>query len=264
MAHLWQRPFGDTVPEDKPASEDRLIMLCDGVFAIAITLLVLDIRLPDGLKPDQFPEQLPDLLFKILFYFITFLVIAGYWIMHRRIMHQVRRLDRNFIWLTFLFLSFVALFPVMMTLLTGYGQYREAVIIYTLTLAACGFSSSFLWIYASRNHRLIDPNIDQELIRFRTIATLIIPTYYTLSLLLLFVIPGHPSNIFYSWVFIGFPIRLVRSIYRRRLARREQLADGSHAEPSDRDDEPPSAPLTEKKSMAEEKPAAGEKATAES
>src|SRR5689334_15971960 len=162
MAHLWQKQLGDIVPEDKPASEDRLVMLCDGVFAIAITLLVLDIRLPDDPKllteSALFRAQLSDLLFnKVLYYFITFLVIAGYWVMHRRIMHQVRRLDSRFIWLTFLFLAFVALFPVSMTLLVGYGQYREAVIFYVLTLAACGFSSSFLWIYASWNRRLIDP-----------------------------------------------------------------------------------------------------------
>src|SRR5258708_35604606 len=149
----------ETPSHNKPPSEDRLIMLCDGVFAIAITLLVLDIRLPDDLA--HFYNNLHELLIKIMFYFITFLVIAGYWIMHRRIMQDVRRLDKRFMWLTFLFLSFVALFPATIPLIGTFGQYREAIIMYVLTLAACGFSASFLWIYASWSHRLIDPDVDQ-------------------------------------------------------------------------------------------------------
>lgn len=223
MAYLHD----DTAPEGRPANEDRLIMLCDGVFAIAITLLVLDIRIPDG--STQFSADLSALLRKIMFYFVTFLIIAGYWIMHRRVMRQIKRLDRRFIWFTFLFLSFVALFPATMNLLGAYGSHYETVIIYVATISACGFSVALLWIYASWNHRLIDADIDQEQINFRTLNILINPVYFALSLLLLFFF-SDPTSLFFSWIFIGFPVTVIQRVYRYRLSKRvQQGAQGDSA-----------------------------------
>jgi uncharacterized membrane protein len=228
MLHLWQQHDENDISEDPAGKENRLVMLCDGVFAIAITLLVLDIRLPAGLNtPEKFYAALSDLLSeKILFYFITFAVIAGYWNIHRSVMNQVKRIDAVFIWLTFLFLAFVALFPATINLITGeYSPYREMVIIYVVSLAACGFSAAALWIYASWNHRLIDPKISREQIVFRSISSLVLPIYYILSLLLLFVFPDKPSRIFLSWILIGVPMNIVQRVYRHRLKRLGQEAE---------------------------------------
>lgn len=189
------------------------------MMAIAVTLLVLDIRIPDGSK--DFVADLQGLLEKILFYFLTFLVLAGYWVMHRRLMHDIKRVDRSFIWLTLLFIAFVALFPATMSLLGSFGNHYEAVLIYILTISACGFSMAFLWIYAAWKHRLIDERIDQEQINFRALNILINPTYFTLSLLLLFFIPD-PTSLFFSWIFLGIPVTLVRRAYRYRIRRRVQ------------------------------------------
>lgn len=216
MANLWQQ-LENTMPNHKSISEDRLIMLCDGVFAIAITLLILDIRLPDDTS--HFQENLLTFFLKILFYFVTFLIIAQYWILHRYIMHQVRRLDRPFLWLTLLFLAFVALVPATITVVSEFGNHYEADVIYGLSLAACGFSASALWIYASWKHRLIDPTLDQRFIHFSIISTLISPIYFLLSLLLLFILlfSNNPPLIFLSWIFIGIPSTIVRRIYSRQL-----------------------------------------------
>ncbi len=214
MANPLQR-FRDTLPDEKSASEDRLVMLCDGIFAIAVTLLVLDIRLP--IDTVHFRANLPTFFTKILYYFVTFLIIARYWMVHRRIMYMINKLDSVFLWLTFLFLAFIALLPATIIVISEFGKDLIADIIYTVSLAACGLSASALWIYASSHHRLIAPSIDQHFITFRTIDTLVAPIYFLLSLLLFFVplFANDPPLIFYSWIFTSVPSSLLQRYYSR-------------------------------------------------
>jgi uncharacterized membrane protein len=217
MLNRWSSRFEESQLDEKTHGDERLIMLCDGIFAIALTLLVLDIRLPDD--PAKFQANLGDFFLKILFYFITFAILTEYWVTHRNIMHQVQRADRFFTSLTFLFLAFVSLFPVTITVLITFGSHIEADIIYVCSLAACGFSMSALWIYASWKHRLVRPDLDQRLITLRTVSTLIYPVYYLLSLLLLFIpfFVNDPPRIFFSWILIGIPSNILHRVYERRL-----------------------------------------------
>ncbi len=203
---------------EKFSAEDRLIMLCDGIFAIAITLLVINIKLPSGLTEDKFNGALRTQLFsQVLFYLITFLVIAGYWSEHRRLMRLIERIDRRFISLTFLFLAFIAFFPVTSSIVgEGYG-YRSAVILYTLAFAGCGFSSLLLWLYASWHRRLIDPQTSQDEIISRGINIALAPTYFSLSLLLLFS-SITPADIFWTWLLLPFVVFIVRHIQQSWLS----------------------------------------------
>ncbi len=196
---------------------DRLIMLCDGVFAIAITLLVINIKIPAGLTEDTFNAALRTQLFsQVLFYLITFLVVAGYWSEHRRLMKLIERIDRRFISLTFLFLAFIAFFPVTSSIVgEGYG-YRSAVILYTLAFAGCGFSSLLLWLYASWHHRLIDPQMTQDEIISHAINIALAPSYFSLSLLLLFS-SITPANIFWTWLLLPVVVFVVRRIRQSKL-----------------------------------------------
>jgi uncharacterized membrane protein len=202
--------------------EDRLLVLCDGVFAIAATLLVLDIKLPPNISNEaQFNQQLGALLSQVFIYVITFVVIAGYWTQHRSIVRSIERVDSRFTWLTFLFLAFVAFFPVTSGILGAYG-YRGAVILYTLAFAGCGFSLIALWLYAAWNGRLLEqPLSHRELIR-RTLNLGLTPAYFSLSLLLLLT-PLRPTDIFWSWLLLPVVFRLIRLAYRhwqRRPQRR--------------------------------------------
>ncbi len=83
--------------------QDRIVMLSDGVFAIAITLLVLDISLPNGVNSSDVSAIVRSLLPHFIGYTISFIVIAGYWLGHRRIMKVMTHVDHNFLWLNFLF-----------------------------------------------------------------------------------------------------------------------------------------------------------------
>lgn len=191
-------------------------MLCDGVFAIAMTLLVLDIG--SGVGGDKFNESLTTLVSPTISYLVTFLILAVYWRFHRTLMQVVQHLDSAFIWLTFLFLAFIAFFPVTSKLLGTYGNHSSIVILYTLGLSGCGFSAFALWCYATWKHRLISPDLSDREINTRAYTLLLNPLIYCASLLLLFVVPD-PPYICFSWVLIGLTNRAGQFIYKHWLER---------------------------------------------
>lgn len=218
MRDLHKR-LSQFIPDEKTPNEDRLIMLCDGVFAIAITLLVLDIGISSNLQSaDKVLSALRQLVEPGIAYLMTFLIIAVYWRFHRSLMQVVQRLDNTFISLTFLFLAFIAIFPATSKLMGVYGDYRSVVIIYTLGLSGCGFSAFGLWLYATRNHRLVSPDLPQEEINTRTVGLLLNPLIYCTSLVLLIWVPdGWAYLICFSWALIGYTQRGARFAYKRWL-----------------------------------------------
>lgn len=125
----------------KPTTEggtDRLLALSDGVFAIAITLLVLDIHVPQGLDSDGFHEALGDVLPNLGAYGVSLAVLAGFWRDHRAIFRPVRQVDADVIWLTVLGLGLAALLPFPTALVSEYGDERASVVIYSAAVAALG------------------------------------------------------------------------------------------------------------------------------
>lgn len=207
--NLRENNLANLILEENRPGFERLNALCDGVFAIAITLLVLDIKLPEGLSGDKFAEAWDELLTKSIFYLLTFVAVAGYWMAHRRLMTYIKRQDGPFTVLTFLFLAFVVFFPVSFNIVVGYGGHALVAIFYTLILAGCGFSSFLIWTYASTKHRLIDPNVSQHEIRLRTIGSLLSPVYFSLSLLLLLIPNIPPYFVYLSWMFIPLIARII-------------------------------------------------------
>lgn len=196
----------DLVEETKKPGEDRIVMLSDGIFAIAVTLLVLGIQIPpaDTHSRDAFVKALTgDFLTNTLFYVVTFAVLASYWLEHRHLMNSIKQVDRTFLWLNLLFLAFVAFFPVA-TNVVQYAQFPEAVIVYTIVLAGCGYSLALLWIYALSNRRLIAANSDLHSQNSPLIEAVLSPTFILASLCLLFIPNFHPSHVFYSWLFLPF------------------------------------------------------------
>ncbi|HEX3642299.1 MAG TPA: TMEM175 family protein, partial [Ktedonobacteraceae bacterium] len=144
-----------------------------------------------------------DFLSNTLLYIVTFAVLASYWLNHRRLMNIVTRVDRFFLWLNLLFLAFVAFFPIAANV-SKYSQFPEAVIVYTVVLAGCGYCVVLLWIYALGNHRLVAADRDVNSHKSRIIRVAITPTFFLASLLLLFIPNFPPSSVFYSWLLLPF------------------------------------------------------------
>jgi uncharacterized membrane protein len=117
---------------------DRIVNFSDGVFAIVITLLVLDIRVPDipeGLVSQELPGRILALGPKFLSYVISFLVIAVYWQAHHRVFRPIRGYDGTLLWLNFLFLMAISFLPFPTSLLGEYGEEQLSVVIYASNAA---------------------------------------------------------------------------------------------------------------------------------
>lgn len=96
------------------SSNERLILFSDAIIAVTITLLALDIRLPDGdelLTDHQLMGQIADMGPRLFAYALSFLVIGSFWAAHRRRFEHISRSNSGLIWLNFLFLLSLGLIP---------------------------------------------------------------------------------------------------------------------------------------------------------
>jgi uncharacterized membrane protein len=141
----------------------RFGALSDGVFAIALTLLVLDIRLPDGITVETLPASLLELAPRILIYLISFIVIGGAWGSHQRMVSQFKRGDGVLVWLNLLSLLFVTLLPASAALLGRFPGAFIAIIAFALDVILIQLSALWLWRHAASG-RLINPALDSRVI----------------------------------------------------------------------------------------------------
>ena len=169
---------------------DRLIFFSDGVFAIAITLLVLNVALPaiqSGSASAGFVSVLLATVPRLGAYALSFLVISSYWMAHQRTFHYIERYNPTLGWLNLVFLLFVALVPFPTGLLSEYGNQVGAVILYAATLGILGLILFLLWVYASRDHRLVTKKLSAKHIRETTIKNAISPLVFFASIGVAFV-----------------------------------------------------------------------------
>ncbi len=165
---------------------DRINALSDGVFAIAITLLVLNIGVPDDIPADRVAQDLPgrldELIPELLSYAISFLVIGSYWMAHRAIFQKIRAVDRGLMWLNILFLMFVAFLPFPTALLDEYPNDQLPVALYAGSLAVARLPLTAIWWYATHNRRLVHEHLDARTVRWHRIRGLGIPLIFLLSI----------------------------------------------------------------------------------
>ena len=179
---------------------DRIINLSDGVFAIAITLLILDIRvpeIPEGMVATELPGELLALWPKYLGYLLSFLGISVFWNIHNSIFHAIRSYDRGLMWLNFLFLMFVAFLPFPTSLLGEYGSYQLPVAIYAGTLAISRLLLTVLYWYVTSPNRSIAEAQDPATVRFFLIRGLTITGIFLLSIAVSFY---SVSAAIWSWL----------------------------------------------------------------
>ncbi|MGA5170776.1 TMEM175 family protein [Streptomyces lavendulocolor] len=123
---------------DDEGSAARVLALSDGVFAIAMTLLALDIRLPAGLDSAGFEGALGEVVPNLWAYVLSFVVIAAFWQGHHQVFRYVREVDGTVIKLGLISLGLIALMPFPTTLLAEYGDESQSVAVYSGAVAAIG------------------------------------------------------------------------------------------------------------------------------
>jgi uncharacterized membrane protein len=129
----------------------RVEALADGVVAIAITLLVLDIRVPvsDAIATEaDLIAAFGGLLPKLLVYFLSFMTLGIFWTGHATQFHFIRQSDRKLNWISLFFLLFVSILPFTTAFLGQYIEFRFAVGVYWLNILLLGVFLYLHWTYA--------------------------------------------------------------------------------------------------------------------
>jgi uncharacterized membrane protein len=159
----------------------RVIFFSDAVFAIAITLLIIDIRLPAGTVENNLGYVLISLWPNYLAFLMSFFVINLYWIGHIRLFRKIERCNWNLILLNSFQLFFIVIIP-FSTSVMSLVLCQLSVIIYAVVIACAGYMSTFLRIYATRNHRLVNENYSTRDIKRDVVMNLIAPIGFTISI----------------------------------------------------------------------------------
>ena len=169
---------------------DRLMAFSDGVIAIAITILVLGIDIPEG---HRFSELgLIDFLGRIghdvVIYAVSFVAIATFWLQHHTLFLYLRYCNRALIWLNTLFLFSLTLIPFLSKLKFTYEQEPEIVRLFCVGVFFCGLMLLAMWRYVLSHSELLGrPTIDQAVIRSMTRRIMVAPVVAVVAFCLSFL-----------------------------------------------------------------------------
>jgi uncharacterized membrane protein len=179
---------------------DRVLFFSDAIFAIAITLLVLDIRVP-GFQHDA-AKEISKAAPNMISFGISFAVIGLFWIGHHSLSRYIAAFDRGLITINLLFLGIIAFLPFPTGLLnTGGpgGSNRAATVFYALSIAAAGLAELAIWLYASRVKGLLVPGMSPAMRRYVTLRLIPTPAVFLLSIPLAYFSPNLAT---YFWLLI--------------------------------------------------------------
>ena len=146
-------------------STERLVFFSDAVFAIAMTLLVLDIRLPELPDDTNLLVPLGQLWPQIFAYALSFLLIALNWVTHHRKFRVIVRYDTVLIWINMVLLLLIAFLPFPTSVLAAYSPQPTNVILYAATVASVSIVGAVMWAYAYRAGLMSD-EIDTEMNKY--------------------------------------------------------------------------------------------------
>lgn len=161
------------------APSERAAAFSDAVFAIAMTLLVLELRVPE-VDVDELGAALSAMVPAYLTFVLSFVVVGAVWMSHHRKFGALAAVDQTLLRLNLVMLLFVASLPLPTAVLGRYGDSVVAVVVYAVTIAAIGFTLVGIWIYAWHRH-LVRPDVTIDVFRYVMVGSFPIPGTFLLS-----------------------------------------------------------------------------------
>lgn len=206
--------------------KNRLEALSDGVFAVAITLLVLDIRLPAGVAYADLGGALVQLAPKILSYLLSFLVVGIYWGFHHAAFARLRRIDGAILFLNLLMLLLVTFMPFPTILMGEYPFTTIPLVTYGGCLIAANFIGFLSVLHLHRRPELMHPEVAEDFMKRQWPVYLIVNLMDLAGIVLAFYSPAASYGMFFA-VLIGVGFNICREISRTEGRR----ADAEGADP---------------------------------
>jgi uncharacterized membrane protein len=191
MPSLYNRVAGQNV--------ERLAALSDGIFAVAMTLLVLDLRVPAAAVHSEHDLwfALVKLAPRLLIFLMSVMTLGIFWVGQQTQLNQFARSDRNLAWIHIAFLCAVCLVPFSTSLLAEFIHYRMALLVYWFNILLLGLTLFWSWSYATRARLLADdlpgeihPAVIRRIVIAQSLyacgaALCFINTYYSIAAIVL-------------------------------------------------------------------------------
>lgn len=196
---------------------ERIVFFSDAVFAIAITLLIIEVKVPHlepGIGSREFVIALLRLLPNFIGFFVSFLVIGAYWVGHHRIYGMIVDWNYGLIWRNILFLLAIAFMPFATAFFSEYVTEFVPMLVYGLTFAAAGFLEIIQFRYAIKNN-LLDPAADPRDAQLLMWRMSVLPAAGLLAILIAVFAP-----LFAGIAFMVIPIahRIIKSKFAKPVA----------------------------------------------
>ena len=192
---------------DQPAGvgKNRIENLTDGIFAFALTLLVLGLEVPIVPEETVPAAKLLISLFPDFFHYVlAFIVLAVIWVFHHQQFHHIQYIDRTMLWLNISALLFITLVPFSSSFADTYYNQQVASIFFSANLIMIGLLNWLLWEHATKDYRLVGPDIDPYEILFEKKKNLIIPLLGIFAIALSLIGVVWAAGIFYILPLILF------------------------------------------------------------
>jgi len=176
---------------------ERLVFFSDAVFAIAITLLVIEIKVPEikgAISETSFLDAFLLLMPRIGGFILSFFIIGLYWFSHYRMFGFVINYDNKLVWLNLLFLFSIVLLPFSTSVYSEYSSQEYIGLIfpyalYVINICMAGIFNYLIWNYIGNpKHKLAEGFPSKTFLRLAKIRTLVIPAVFLLSLLFAIII----------------------------------------------------------------------------
>ena len=182
--------------------KNRLESFVDAVFAVAITLLVLDLVVP-ALPHSNVAiiAYLDSLLPKFVGYFLAFFLLAILLNIHNRQFKNLEYADQNLWWINIVFLAFIVLVPFVTSIWTEYGDTTIGVLFFHFNMLISGIILYFIWAYAKNHKYLLRKDITSRTISIITYRNLAIPIASIIAIGLAFFTPIL-SNVAYALILL--------------------------------------------------------------
>ena len=167
----------------------RILALTDGVFAIIMTLLILEVKIPSANVMILIEDQLLNTGYRLILYFMSFLLAGVYWVSHRLIFANVKHVNNTLIWLNIIFLMICSLIPFAANLLGTFPRDFYALLFYGSLLTLLAAWRLYMYVYVTGRHHLLIAPV-KHVRRRRIIRVMIFaPVMFFLSLCMISSFP---------------------------------------------------------------------------
>jgi TMEM175 potassium channel family protein len=167
----------------KTFTSERMIVFSDAVMAVAITLLVLNLKLPEGVSDADLAAVLRGSVHNLGVYALSFVVIGLLWMGHHEQFSYIRRVDGVILWLNLFFLMTIGLIPFVTSVLSDHGT-ALATSLYAGTLVMTSLLSAAMWWYACRDPQLVTGDLTPPVRREGLLNVLLTGAVFALSILI--------------------------------------------------------------------------------